>query len=1131
MKRLRRALLASVLTFGLAQPAHADPISLTMGIIAGLAAVGVGGAGTALAIGIGAAVAGLSYLSKALIPGAKSAVTASSLSLEDGEDVPQSFCFGYTGIAGSLVYANVWGKDGKTPNAYAVKVVALADLPSGPLLSLWDGEQTCSYGTGTYDSQMGWSIPQYDKDGKHYLWVKYHDGTQTSADSYLVTKFGSDPHHHYGSDRIGTGRAYAIITARVNEKLFTSGFPKLVFVWNGSKLYDMRKDSSVGGFGSHRKSNPSTWETTLNPQVVRSNIWGGINYAGQWMYGLQNMSVYRLPFDNWAAAMNECDTSIEESWGIFVPQYRCGGTISCDVEPASADESLMRACNARHIDAGGVYKTITGAVGSAVLAITDDDFVITEEQGFDPYVGISDIINGVSATYPNPDEGWKTKESPTLKDATLASHDGREAVADVKYECVPYPGQVQRLQKAALEEERRWRTHTGVLPHTVSAYGLECGDCLNWNSTRNGYSNKKFRIDSMKKLANLDWLTVLKEVDPADYDWNPGVDYQPVSVGSISKTVVPAQEIDGLVISGETIVGGDGSEIPVIKFQWATEDIDDVASIQCEVRRSSDGAVVFNAPKTFSLGFGYADAGISGGTTYEARATYNPISDRDVTPSSWQTITTPGAKVGGGAVDYGSLSSALADFANFVGADARALIDEMRKMSQATSESLLGSATDVQTLKQNVTSNLASTLGVAKAYADSQLTAATGPGSAIAINQATVSAQLTGISTASGSVLARINTAQTAAATYTDGAVGSLSTTIAANYVTNGSLSSTLGSYVTTSSANATFLTIASANSNFATVSSYNYIVANYVTSSGLSSALSLYLTQSTASSTYLTQASASSTYASASVLNSLSALIGDSSSSAVMRLGVASTPSDATARFAVDLAAGSAHSYIYADTGSFGSRIMFGANIIGCFVSQFVIYKADLTPIAMFDSDGLIVNGVLRARNLTLDKLSSTAVLSPVFNEVVYSPSGYQLTSNTVGHYLDSTGGFDSSNAYWYGDPYGRTLEITVCGVVERAGGSTGKFNIWLENANGSGQWVDFGSGNTWTDTSYHQVGATLAFDLDGALMVPFSLTRAFKGTLSAGGRGQIRVSAKNTNGSMNVRQLTLSAKVYNAY
>ncbi|WP_204280893.1 hypothetical protein, partial [Serratia marcescens] len=50
--------------------------------------------------------------------------------LQAAGDIARSFPLGYSVTAGSLVYANFWGKDGETPNAYFTQVIAVSDLPT-----------------------------------------------------------------------------------------------------------------------------------------------------------------------------------------------------------------------------------------------------------------------------------------------------------------------------------------------------------------------------------------------------------------------------------------------------------------------------------------------------------------------------------------------------------------------------------------------------------------------------------------------------------------------------------------------------------------------------------------------------------------------------------------------------------------------------------------------------------------------------------------------------------------------------------------------------------------------------------------------------------------------------------------
>src|SRR5690606_26461034 len=117
--------------------------------------------------------------------------------------------------------------DGQTPNAYFTQVVSVSDLPVRGLSAVYVGGVRCTLADTPAES-MGYPIIEYRVGGKDHLWVKFYDGTQTTADAFLLDKFGSDAERPWESDMIGRGVAYAVVTALVNRELF-SGFPSYLF--------------------------------------------------------------------------------------------------------------------------------------------------------------------------------------------------------------------------------------------------------------------------------------------------------------------------------------------------------------------------------------------------------------------------------------------------------------------------------------------------------------------------------------------------------------------------------------------------------------------------------------------------------------------------------------------------------------------------------------------------------------------------------------------------------------------------------------------------------------------------------------------------------------------------------------
>lgn len=610
--------------------AIASVFTAVSGFIGGLGAVGAFLLKTAVGLG-------LSLLAQSLAGKSKDPTFSINGTLQGGGDVPRSFIMGRTATAGSLVFVNTWGQDGDTPNAYLTQVIALSDLPVRGLAEVWVNGELVTLGGLT---DRGYAVNEYPDS----LWVKFYDGTQTTADSFLFTSV-SNGNRWWNPDRIGRGVAYAIVTARVSKNMF-SGVPSFKFALEGMRLYDPSRDSTVGGVGGHRWVDPSTWggDGDFLPAVQIYNLLRGITYNGQWFYGLQNLSSSRLPAAAWIAQIEKHRAGTLESTG-WVNTYRSGGEIQVDAPLTSAVEALLTACQGRISEVGGVYYLHSGAPEAPVIAFTDDDILSTEEQEFTPFLGLADTINGVSANYPSPADGWVAKTAPPLYRTDLEAIDGnRRLMADVDLNFVPYPEQVQRLMKSALEEARRFRRHTIVLPPKFWAYATP-GTVFSWTSERNGYIAKLMRIDGVADRANLDVMIDITEVDPSDYDWNSDTEFKPPVDGQLGVIRPTPQPIVDWFAEPATVKDSSGEDRrPAIRLTWDNSDgrLDDVIGIEYEVRlqatleKVSEGRT--DQPQVGSM---LISQSLLPAESYVVRGRYIPGGDRPVLWSGFIPVITP----------------------------------------------------------------------------------------------------------------------------------------------------------------------------------------------------------------------------------------------------------------------------------------------------------------------------------------------------------------------------------------------------------------------------------------------------------------------------------------------------------
>jgi len=564
-------------------------------------------------------------------------------SVASGGDVPLSFIMGYRMTAGSFAYRGSWGQAGKTPNAFYVEERILSDLPMPNRPAVWIGDKKVTVDWAAAPTAQGYPIVEGRVDGKDHWWVIYHDGTQTVPDGYMLSKFGSHPDHPYTGDMIGRGQAKVIMTFKLNPDLIKASYPKLKFETDGIRLYDISKDSTAGGSGAHRIDNSATWEPSNLLPVHIFNALIGIRYAGQWVWGGQNIEVGRLPASTWIAAIAEARALVDLADGSTEQQYRGGFEITGNMEPQAFIKEALKGCAGRFAEIGGTYKMICGVPSSAAFSFTDNDIIVSREQGYDPYPLLEQTHNAIRATYPEPAVGWATKDAPARYSAELEAEDmGRQLAIDVGYEMVFSGSQVQRLMKAAIEEARRFRVHPLTLPPEASE--LEPLDTVSWTSAANSYTAKKFILTEVEDEPTTLTPVQLQEIDPSDYDFDADVDELPWSVGELATTRPAPQEVSDWGVAPYTHFDATGTaRRPGVKMFW-DGDQPDVRAMLYQVRLADTEDVVLSGEfaSTFIDGQGVTPAGaMLSDQDYELRGRYDPLSNRQTDWTEWTPVHTP----------------------------------------------------------------------------------------------------------------------------------------------------------------------------------------------------------------------------------------------------------------------------------------------------------------------------------------------------------------------------------------------------------------------------------------------------------------------------------------------------------
>lgn len=625
-----------------------------------------------------------------------------------------------------------WGKN----NIYLTYVVAVSFLPGVTLNRLIVDGEVVELDVTTH-ADLGQNVL-----GKYagYIGVRWLDGSQVVANSFLISKFGSHPERPWQSDMIGTGMTIALLTFRYKDSLF-SGYPDFRFDLNGIVLYDIRKDTTAGGSGAHRWDNPATWEFTTNPVVMIYNIKRNISFQeiGAWGGGA---SADAFRYSEWAAAMNKCDTPIS---GSLLPRYEAGYEFLIGDQPMAVIGELMRSCGADVADVGGVWRISVGEPDAPVFTFTDDDLQITDSAEFDPFPSITQTKNSVAVSYVEPDALWEATEAQGYRDAdAVLSDENRELPDDLSLSAVFRGDQAQDLGVTLGRDNRRFRSHVWPMPR--QAVVLEPLDTVVYTSDHNGYVDKLFEIGTTTRdiLEGMPRING-RERDPDDYDFTMAdvVPFAPVS----PVTPVPVIEVDLFDAQPYTVTDGVGPRRPAIRLTWNADAFPFASGIVYQIRTTTGAVLVaegsVNNP---AAGSAIITSGISPGISYQVHAA--AIAEGyDTTFSGWITVIAPDVRL-----TLSDLTTAIA--ANLTALDTwitsgfdlpadvlalattqRTLLEQMRTFAAELTEGSSQQVMDVQASASAInalTVLVAESNGVITAIADSlqSLTATVGQSTA-----------------------------------------------------------------------------------------------------------------------------------------------------------------------------------------------------------------------------------------------------------------------------------------------------------------------------------------------------------------------------------------------------------------
>jgi len=365
-------------------------------VFTGIASLG-GAFGLASAIGAWATVASISSLASR--PKIGSGGGQVPLKLDPNAPIP--VVLGRSATGGYLIYRS--GFEAK--NKQLGLISCLSTGPVQAIESFLANDVPVNF-SGVYPTASGgqWS-------GKMRQWRRLGDQSESA---YSVNPPYSAALPGWTSAHMTTGYATALWVNEYDAKAFPTGLPRGLWIVQGEKFYDPRKDSTFpGGLGSHRLNDPLTWQWTQNPYIMALGWILGRYHNGKkvWGLGIASGGI------DWAAFIDGANIADANSW-------TAGGVVTTADSKLDVLVEILRAGAGYPVARGGQFSCLVSAPKAVVYAITASDII--GDISIQTSQSRRERINTVIPTYRSEANRWQMVQAASVSAASYVLADSNE---------------------------------------------------------------------------------------------------------------------------------------------------------------------------------------------------------------------------------------------------------------------------------------------------------------------------------------------------------------------------------------------------------------------------------------------------------------------------------------------------------------------------------------------------------------------------------------------------------------------------------------------------------------------------------------------------------------------------------
>jgi hypothetical protein len=649
--------------------------------------------GGLLGTGLGKMVVGLglnlivSKMEKNRAKKAEAAAAGTKFDRDYGENVSRKVACGPVALAGHDCYVNTWEQS----NRNLEQAYVFSDFPCDGLVRIWAGGSQLNLTTA---DNKRYEVATGDYAGR--MFFTFYDGTQAAADGAMIAH--SNPPGRWTQDHIGVGICWLKVELIYDQEKLNQ-FPDFFFEFRGARLYDFRKDSSIGGNGNHRWGDYSTYEYTENPIIMDFNYCRGFSWNGDLFLGM-DMPASDLPFDRYVMAANLAD-----EFADYGRRYRCSILLDADLDHGDNLDALMLSCGGIRVDGVEGSWPIIGSEQPIVATFTDDDLVRGEKVRFRKRRSMGDLVNAVSGTYQEPGNMWSPAGYDVQTSTAMVEIDRRTRDVPLSFPMVFSKGQANQLASIYLNENRYEATAEVVL--RPGFRNIKAGDWVFWDSRnekrRGVYMVQGRSISALDSDGPRNVALSLQERSGLIYS---AVGVIPPTVPIPNGQPIYLNELQDFAVTPVLGVGADGRSYPAFRLSWAKIEDVTIRAIDFEYWLKSEPQNVIPRTVTADKLVALLQEGVLSLSDYQFR--YKFVADR---PTSWTQPITVRSLDGGNAdleIGLGQVRKDISDILLGLRADIDSIWQEVDNVSMVTSTTDVVGQLERQAMRAQLGNSIAS---------------------------------------------------------------------------------------------------------------------------------------------------------------------------------------------------------------------------------------------------------------------------------------------------------------------------------------------------------------------------------------------------------------------------------------